>query len=262
MKKHLKKILATAIGVSALSFALNYSNISSYLNVPFIPTAQAQSDVSVDAKIRKAIEAKLGKAAKVDSIQLAPIAGLYEVRIGTDIVYVDETAEFLLLGQIQNLKTGTNYTQDRIDALSTGAVFSAESKANALKLVKGDGSREVAVFEDTNCGYCKKLRTELEKLNNVTIYTYLVPILSADSEVKMRGVWCAKDQNKAYDDWMLRGVVPPAADERCQVPVQANQLLAQNLRVRGTPALFFSNGKRVPGYIKAEQIEQELNAIK
>jgi thiol:disulfide interchange protein DsbC len=212
-----------------------------------------------ESAIKKTIEERLGDGVKIDSVLRGPMPGIYEVRVGTDVFYTDDKAQYLILGQIQDLKSGKNYTQERLDGLATDAVFSTSNKANALKLVKGNGKREVAVFEDANCGYCKKLRVELEKLTDVTIYTYLVPILSQDSETKMRGVWCAKDRNKAYDDWMLRGANPPAADDRCNVPVEANSNLARTLRVNGTPALFFSNGKRVPGYIDAAQIEQGLS---
>lgn len=219
------------------------------------------STFAQEAAIKKAIEDRVGDGLKVDSVLPSPIAGFYEVRLGTDVFYVDAKAQHLIMGQIQDLKTGKNYTQERIDGLAVEAVFSPANKANALKMVKGNGKREIAVFEDANCGYCKKMRAELEKMKDVTVYTYLIPILSQDSETKMRNVWCAKDRNKSYDDWMMRGVTPANADERCQVPVEANQTLARNLRVNGTPALFFSNGKRVPGYIEAAQIEQNLAAV-
>jgi thiol:disulfide interchange protein DsbC len=219
------------------------------------------ASVAQEAVIRKAVEDRIGNGMKVDSVLRSPMPGLFEVRIGTDVFYADEKGQYLLMGQIQDLKTGKNFTQERLDGLALEAVFSPANKANALKLVKGNGKREIAVFEDANCGYCKKLRNEMEKLTNVTIYTYLIPILAQDSEVKMRGVWCAKDRNKSYDDWMMRGVVPAAADERCAVPVEQNQSLAKNLRVTGTPAMFFSTGKRVPGFMEAAQIEQRLAEV-
>jgi thiol:disulfide interchange protein DsbC len=223
--------------------------------------ALSLSAFAQEAAIKKAIEDRVGDGLKVDSVLRGPMPGLYEVRIGTDVFYSDEKAQYIIMGQIQDMKSGRNFTQERIDGLAVEAVFSPANKANALKMVKGNGKREIALFEDVNCGYCKKMRVELEKMKDVTVYTYLIPILSQDSEVKMRGVWCAKDRNKTYDDWMMRGVVPAAADERCNVPVEANQTLARNLRVTGTPALFFTSGKRVPGYIDADKIEQNLAAI-
>ncbi len=236
MNRHLKHLLSAAM-----------------LCLSLAATAQ-------EAAIKKAVEDRIGNGMKVDSVLRSPMPGVFEVRIGTDVFYTDDKAQYLIMGQIQDLKSGKNYTQERLDGLALEAVFSPANKANALKLVKGNGKREIAVFEDANCGYCKKLRGELEKLTNVTIYTYLIPILAQDSEVKMRGVWCAKDRNKSYDDWMMRGVVPAAADERCVVPVEPNQALARNLRVTGTPAMFFSSGKRIPGFIDAPQIEQQLAA--
>jgi thiol:disulfide interchange protein DsbC len=236
--------------------------VAVFAAVAFSLCAAALAQTQEEAAVRKALSTRLGPDFRIDSVLRSPIAGVYEVRLGTDVFYVDAKAENLIMGHIQDLKTGKNYTQERLDALATEAVFSPVNKSNALKLVKGNGGngkRDIVLFEDVHCGYCKKMRAELDKLNNVTIYTYLIPILSADSEVKMRGVWCAKDRNKAYDDWMLRGVSPPVADERCAVPVEANQTLAQGLRVRGTPSVFFQSGKRIPGYVEAAQIEQNLN---
>jgi thiol:disulfide interchange protein DsbC len=249
----------TLIGLSLVG-AFAAVGIVSTASVVAQASDQVVNHQQAESLIRKAVEDKIGNNIKVDEVRPSPLAGLYEVRLGNEIIYVDQTAEFLIAGNLQQLKTGKNYTQERIDALASAAVFSPENKANALKLVKGDGSRELVLFEDVNCGYCKKLRVELESINNVTIYTYLVPILSQDSENKMRAVWCAKDRNKTYDDWMLRGIAPVSTGEACQVPVDENQVLARSLRVQGTPAMFFSNGKRVPGYIKAEQIEQYLTA--
>lgn len=211
-----------------------------------------------EADIRKALSARLPAEVKIQSVQKMPMLGLYEVRVGNDIVYTDETGKYLIMGSIQELKTGRNFTQERSESLAVAEVYKPENLKNALKLVKGNGTRKLVVFEDANCGYCKKLRAEMEALKDVTIYTYLVPILSDDSATKMRGVWCAKDRNLAYDDWMLRGKTPAAADERCSVPVEANMALAQSLKVTGTPAIFFANGKRVPGYIALAQIEAAL----
>ena len=212
-----------------------------------------------EAAVRKALEDRLGKDFKVDSIAPAPIKGLFEVRVGTDLFYVDDKAQHLILGQIQDLKSGQNLTQDKLDKFASQAVFNPENLKGALKQVRGNGKRQLVLFEDVNCGYCKKLRAEMEKLNDVTIYTYLIPILSADSGTKQAGIWCSANKNKAYDDWMLRGVVPTAADSRCASPAEANQKLAQNLRVNGTPALFFENGKRIPGYVDIAQLELSLN---
>ena len=222
------------------------------------------SATAQEAAIRKALEERIGKDFKVESVVPSPISGLYEVRVGTDIFYVDDKAENLIMGQIQNLKSGQNLTQDKLDKLASAAVFEADNLKGALKQVRGTGKRQVVLFEDLNCSYCKKLRAEMELLTDVTIYTYLIPILAADSATKLNNVWCASDRNKTYDDWMLRGVNPPAADSRCAAtaPGEANRTLASNLRVYGTPALFFESGKRVPGYINIAQLEENLSLPK
>ena len=174
------------------------------LTLPFAASAQ-------DAAIRKALEERLGKDFKVDGVSNSPIKGVFEVRVGTDIFYVDEKAQNIIIGQIQDLKTGQNFTQENIDKLATQAVFNPDNLKGALKQVRGNGKRQLVLFEDVNCGYCKKLRAEMEKLTDVTIYTYLIPILSPDSATKQAGIWCSSNKNKAYDDWMLRGVTPAAA---------------------------------------------------
>lgn len=252
-----KMIRINQLAIFAVVSILSTASVVAQETKPATNKVTLQSN-SVESLIRKTIEAKIGNGAKIDEIRVSPLAGLYEVRLGNDIIYVDKTAEFLIAGSIQNLKTGKNYTQERVDTLASAAVFSAENKPNALKLVKGDGSRELVLFEDPNCGYCKKIRSELENINNITVYTYLVPILSQDSADKMRAVWCSKDRNKAYEDWMLKGINPVAVKKNCSVPIEQNQMLANSVRVQGTPALFFKQGKRVPGFIKAEQIEQLL----
>ena len=223
------------------------------LTLPFAASAQ-------DAAIRKALEERLGKDFKVDGVSNSPIKGVFEVRVGTDIFYVDEKAQNIIIGQIQDLKTGQNFTQEKIDKLATQAVFNPDNLKGALKQVRGNGKRQLVLFEDVNCGYCKKLRAEMEKLTDVTIYTYLIPILSPDSATKQAGIWCSSNKNKAYDDWMLRGVTPAAADSRCATPSDANKQLAQNLKVNGTPAIFFESGKRIPGYVELAQLEQALSA--
>ncbi len=213
-----------------------------------------------EAAIRKSLEARLPPDMKVDAVQKMPMMGLFEVRMGSDIFYADATGKYLIMGSIQDLSSGKNFTQDRKDGIASAEVYKPDNLKNALKLVKGDGSRKMVVFEDANCGYCKKLRVEMEKLNNVTIYTYLVPILAKDSETKMRGVWCAKDQNATYDNWMLKGATPPAADDRCNVPVEANMGLMRKLGINGTPAIFFASGQRVPGFVELAQMEAGLSA--
>ena len=136
----------------------------------------------------------------------------------------------------------------------------ARSTDNAIKRVRGNGKRVLYTFEDPNCGYCRQQQKELLKLNDITIYTFLWPILSQDSVEKSRAVWCAKDRAKAWDDLMSNNVMPPPG--KCDAPLKNNIELAQRFGARGTPAIFLADGSMLPGFMPAEKLEQALNSVK
>lgn len=164
---------------------------------------------TVEANIKKALEPHLG-GAKIESVKETPYGGLYEVRVAGDILYTDKKGEFLVIGQVYDVKSSRNLTRERIDDINK-IKFSDLPLEMALKQVKGDGKRTIAVFEDPNCGYCKRLRqTTLNEIDNVTIYTFMYNILSQDSFTKSKNIWCAPNRNKAWDDWMINGKLPPA----------------------------------------------------
>lgn len=191
---------------------------------------------------------------EVTAVRLTPY-GLYEVQLDTDLVYTDADVTWVMQGPLIDAKTRENVSARRLEQLS--AIDFADLPKNlAIKQVKGDGSRVIAIFEDPNCGYCKQLRKTLEGVDNLTVYTYLFPILSPDSTEKARNVWCAKDQGKAWDDWMLRGKVPPQA--KCDAPLQDVLALGKKLMVRGTPAIFFSDGTRSAGALPLEALLPRL----
>jgi thiol:disulfide interchange protein DsbC len=121
----------------------------------------------------------------------------------------------------------------------------------------------IAVFEDPNCGYCKRLRqTTLKNMDNVTIYTFLYNILSPDSFEKSKNVWCAPDRAKAWDDWMINNKPAPAAPANCESPNEKVLALGQKLHITGTPAIFFSDGSRIPGAVDQKTLEAKLAALK
>jgi thiol:disulfide interchange protein DsbC len=216
---------------------------------------------TTEANIRKNIEPRLG-GAKIDSITETPYGGLYELRIGSDILYADKKGEFLFIGQVYEAKSSKNLTKARIDDL-TKIKFSDLPFASALKQVKGDGKRTIAVFEDPNCGYCKRLRqTTLKDLDNVTIYTFMYNILSDDSFVKSKNIWCAPNRVKAWDDWMINGKLPPTAPANCETPNDKIVALGQKLKIQGTPAIFFTDGTRIPGAVDLQGLEAKLGSIK
>jgi thiol:disulfide interchange protein DsbC len=216
---------------------------------------------TAEANIRKNIEPRLG-GAKIDGIKETPYSGLYEVRVGGDILYADKKGEFLFIGQVYDAKSSRNLTRERIDDLNK-IKFSDLPLNMALKQVKGDGKRTIAVFEDPNCGYCKRLRqTTLKELDNVTIYTFMYNILSEDSSVKSKNIWCAPDRVKAWDDWMINNKMPPAAPPGCTTPNEKVVELGQKLRISGTPAIFFTDGTRIPGAVDLPALEAKLQSLK
>ena len=218
-----------------------------------VATACAQSNDA--AEVKKAIEASMGKGAKVDGVREAGFLGLYEVQIGGDILYTDRKASYVFVGDVVDAKTHKNLTEERKNKLSQ-IKFSDLPLDLAVKQVRGNGKRVFATFEDPNCGYCKKLAKELQGMNDVTIYTFLYPILSPDSTDKSKAIWCAADKAKAWNDWMINGVEP--APGKCDTPTDKVVALGRKLNIRGTPTIFFADGNRIPGYVPVAHIEQTI----
>jgi thiol:disulfide interchange protein DsbC len=216
---------------------------------------------NTEATIKKTLEPKLG-GAKIESVRETPYGGLYEVRVAGDILYTDKKGEYLFIGHVYDTKTSTDLTRARIDEINK-IKFSDLPLEMALKQVKGDGKRTIAVFEDPNCGYCKRLRqTTLKELDNVTIYTFMYNILSEDSFVKSKNIWCAPDRVKAWDDWMINGKLPPSAPAACETPNDKIVALGQKLKIQGTPAIFFTDGSRIPGAVDLKTLEAKLQSLK
>jgi thiol:disulfide interchange protein DsbC len=222
----------------------------------------AGAQTSVEATIRKNVEPKLGENVKIDSIRETPYGGLYEVRVGNEVRYTDKTGSYLIVGHVFNLKTNEDLTQTRLDDLNK-IKFSDLPLDLAIKTVKGNGKRVIAVFEDPNCGYCKRFRQQtLSQVDNVTIYTYLYNILSPDSATKSKNVWCSADRSKAWDDWMLNNKAAPVAPANCTTPNDKVFALGQKLNINGTPAIFFADGTRIPGAIDAKTLEARMSTAK
>lgn len=210
-----------------------------------------------EAKIRKTLTEQF-PGVQITSVTKTPYAGLFEVYMDGQIVYVDDKAQFAIAGDVLDLKTRRNVTQSRLTQLMT-IDWNKLPLEHALKTVKGDGSRKLAVFSDIDCPFCRRLEAELVKVDNITIYTFLYPIETLHPKaVKIsRQIWCAPDKIKAWDDYLGKNILP-ANDGSCENPVDKNIALGQSLRVGGTPTLFFSNGQRQPGFVQADKIEEML----
>jgi thiol:disulfide interchange protein DsbC len=217
-------------------------------------TVHAQS--GVEQKVKNELQKQLGERAQISAVRSTPVPGLYEVVIGNDVVYTDATARYLVQGEIIDLKTGTNLTEQRSHDLNR-IKWSDLPLNDAIKVVRGKGTRQIAVFADPNCGFCKKLEKSFQQLDNVTIYTFLVPMLSADSLTKSQQIWCSSDKVKAWNDWMLNNQAPTGKGD-CGNPLDRNTALARKLGITGTPAMFFTDGSRVNGAVPMDQIEKKL----
>ena len=222
--------------------------------------AFTQAAFADDAAIRKNIAERMPDFPKIDEISKTPMAGLYEVRVGADVFYTDEQGNYLIEGQILETKTHTNLTEERVAKL-TAIDFATLPLKDAIVWKQGSGARKLVVFADPNCGYCKRFERELQQVKDVTVYTFLYPILGGDSPEKSKNSWCAKDNTKAWRDWMLDGAAPARSMGQCDTSaLMRNVSLGRKHKVNGTPALVFEDGKRVPGAMSVDQIEKQLVA--
>ncbi len=249
----LRRAVAVAFAAAALAA------VPAVAQTPSSAAAAASpADAAAQQQIRSSVETWLQGRFKVDGVRRSPVAGIWEVQIGTDLIYVDEKGQHgFVEGQLIDLKANRNLTQERVDEL-TAIRFQDLPLSLAIKQVNGKGTRQLAVFEDPNCGHCRTLRRDLLAVPDVTIYTFTLPILAADSEDKARRAWCAPDRLKAWNDLMLNGKVPDNKGT-CDNPIAKVADLGRKLKVNGTPTLFFANGKRLPGGVPADRLRKLID---
>lgn len=222
--------------------------------------AQAQADVPAGqlAVIKMKLAQRIPQLPPVDAARTTPMAGLIEVKVGNQVIYTDANADFIIEGQMVETKSQRNLTEERLDDINK-VDFAALPFKDAIVWKSGTGKRRLVVFADPNCGYCKHLEKEIQQIKDVTVYTFMIPILGDDSKVKLDNIWCVKDRTQAWRDWMLNGSVPARTFGMCASPGQRNLALSQKLRVQGTPAMFFEDGSRLASAAPANVIEQRLN---
>lgn len=218
---------------------------------------------TVEEKLKKTLTQRLGEGTQIETVIKTPYNGLYEVKVGNEIIYSDAEGKFVFIGRILDTETSKDITQSRLDEINR-IKFSDLPLDAAVKSVKGNGKRVIAVFEDPNCGYCKRFRKTLAETKDITIYTFMYPILSDDSRAKVKNVTCSADKAKAWDDWMINGKAPAAATESCNANASIEKVLelGRKFKVTGTPTIFFTDGSRVPGAIDAKTLETRLASIK
>ncbi|RFC34112.1 MAG: thiol:disulfide interchange protein DsbC [Candidatus Nitrotoga sp. LAW] len=207
-------------------------------------------------KVKNILQKNYPQLGKIEKTNKANILGLYEVVAQGQLFYTDEKAQYLISGNIIDLKTMRNLTEERSHKLFA-IDFNSLPFDLAIKKVKGNGQRRMAYFSDPNCGFCKKLENELKNVDNVTLYLFMLSIFQG-SDKKVQGVWCSKDQVKAWDNLMLNNVQPPVGT--CDTPTAKLMELSQKLNINGTPALIFADGVLVPGFRPAAELEKSLNS--
>jgi thiol:disulfide interchange protein DsbC len=214
-----------------------------------------------EADIRKTLAERYPNLPKVDEIRPAPVAGLWELRFGTELMYSDAKGNYLIQGEIIDTAAKRNLTDERIDKL-TAIDFSALPLKDAIVWKNGNGKRRIAVFADPNCGYCKKFERDLLAVKDVTVYTFVIPILGGDSPDKSKAIWCAKDNTTVWRNWMIEGTTPPRLMGQCDSSaIERNLALSKKHKVTGTPAIVFEDGSRAPGAIPPAEIEKRLGTL-
>lgn len=227
-----------------------------FLSLLLIASVSAQAG---EKEVRQALQ-KNFSGMEIGSVSKTPFGDLYEVVVDGQAAYVTGDGKYLVLGNVIDLASKRNLTAAR-NAKLMEVKWSTLPLANAIKEVKGNGSRKLAIFSDADCPYCRKLEPELEKLTNVTIYTFLYPIegLHPDAVPTSKKIWCEKDRLKSWKAYMLKGEEPKAKGD-CPNPVDENVELGNKLKVSGTPTLILENGQRIPGFVPADKLEQMLTA--
>jgi thiol:disulfide interchange protein DsbC len=193
---------------------------------------------------------ELYPATRFTSVTVTPIDGVYEVVMGQNVAYVGGDGRHFLFGHLFDMRTQQDLTaakhgqRDDVSTETRRVNFAALPLSDAVKRVKGDGSRVVAVLSDPRCPYCKALDEELAKLDNVTVYIFLLPWLSPESRPAAAALWAAAVPERANDTTVL----------------DRNLKLASELGLRGTPMLIASDGRVSEGARSAEMLDAWLTA--
>jgi thiol:disulfide interchange protein DsbC len=252
-------LMAAIVGVSPFIPAASWAQTPAVAATvaPTAPVASPGRDDATLAQIKSAFQDRF-PGIDVTAVNATAFSGLYEIQMGLDLLYTNAAVDYILQGSLIDAKKRVDLTAARLEKL-TAVSFDSLPLASAIKQVKGTGARQMAIFEDPNCGYCKQLHKTLEHVDDITVYTFLFPILSTDSELKARNIWCAKDQAQAWRDWMIGNKVPATAE--CETPVEELLALGRKMMVQGTPAIIFADGSRVNGALPVAALKERLDAL-
>ena len=212
-----------------------------------------------EAMIRKNIGERFPEWPKIDEVTKTVIPGMYEIRLGMQIFYTDERGEYLVDGKLVETKTRVDLTEERIQKL-TAINFKSLPLQDAMVWKQGTGERKLVVFADPNCGYCKKFERDLQSVKDVTVYTFLYPILGGDSPEKSKAIWCSKNKTAVWRDWMMNGTPIPQTADCDTSALTRNSAFGKAHRINGTPGLIFEDGKHQAGAQDADHLDKQLSA--
>ena len=236
--------------------------IVSLLTTAFIAGSAFAGDALKETAVMANLKQKYPSTA-IKSVTSTHLPGIYEVVMGKNVAYVEESGRYFIFGHLFDMQTQTDMTEGKIMA---DQVAKIDPKAlpikDAVTIVRGDGSRKIAIFSDPDCPYCKQLENNIASVTNVTIYLFMFPIdqLHPGAKAKSVGVWCSADRAKAWEGLMRRSEVPTGD---CDNPIDRNVALAESLSINGTPTVILPDGSVIPGAPSASKLEQMMNnAIK
>jgi thiol:disulfide interchange protein DsbC len=242
--------MSTLIRGTVAAAILGCASLLAHAQAGELPAAQV-------AVLKQKLAQRLPDLPPLDGARTAPLSGLIELRAGGQIFYTDANGDYLIEGQLLDTKTQRNLTEERMEEINK-VEFDNFPFKDAIVWKNGNGKRRMVIFADPNCGYCKRLEKDLNQIKDVTVYTFMIPILGDDSKVKLDNIWCLKDRTQAWRDWMIGGTAPSKTFGMCASPGQRNLAMATKLRVNGTPAMFFEDGSRLASAVPANVIEQRL----
>lgn len=253
--------VAIALMVIFVASAMSYAySVKGGIRTP-IGTHVSNEGETRTEDLKATLLAALPDLGTINSVTPSPVAGLYEVVFNdSDIIYMDGSGEHAISGSIIRLGDKKDLTQERVQAL-TAIDFDKLPLQDAFTVVRGDGSRKLAVFTDPNCPYCKRYEASLQEVDNVTVHMFLVPILGPDSLMKSQVMWCSGDVATSYLGWMLDGTVPAAPKECDTSALERNVAFARQHKITGTPTTFFADGQRSSGAIPAARVEEMLAGV-